>query len=155
MPDIMGEAVDQLVTIEVKNRGAPHGILRALYDAARRHGGGRPLTMVIAEAIKARVKPSDTVLLVTGAGYLPTMPKGESDGPPGAAALARSRRIRASRCWNAGYGCWTYYCPATCCNYYWCQPACCFYPVTYCPYNCYWWGPSTFCVTATPVVSDE
>ncbi|WP_293863959.1 glutamate cyclase domain-containing protein [uncultured Alsobacter sp.] len=89
MPDIIGEAVDQLITIEVKNRGGPHGILRPLYEAARRLAGGRPLTAVIAERLRERIKPGDTVFLVTGAGYLPTMPKGESDGPPGAAALGR------------------------------------------------------------------
>jgi D-glutamate cyclase len=27
--------------------------------------------------------------VLTGAGYAPTMPKGENDGPPGAASLAR------------------------------------------------------------------
>ena len=90
MPDYFGETVDQLVTIEVKNRGAPFGILRPLYEAARRKHGGRPLTILIAEALNSRVKPGDSVLIVTGAGYVPTMEKGESDGPPGAAALARA-----------------------------------------------------------------
>lgn len=90
MPDYIGEAVDQLITIEVKNRGGPHGILAPLYRAAReRCGTGRPLTTVIAEQLVARIKPGDTAFLVTGAGYVPTMEKGESDGPPGAAALAR------------------------------------------------------------------
>ncbi|SFZ83755.1 protein of unknown function [Devosia enhydra] len=89
MPDYIGEAVDQLITIEVKNRGGPHGILAPLYKAARTLHGGRPLTALIAEALKARIRPGDTVFIVTGAGYVPTMEKGESDGPPGAAALAR------------------------------------------------------------------
>jgi len=89
VPDYIGEAVDQLITIEVKNRGGPHGILAPLYKAARALHGGRPLTALIAEALKARIKPGDTVFIVTGAGYVPTMEKGESDGPPGAVALAR------------------------------------------------------------------
>jgi len=90
MPDYIGEAVDQLVTIEVKNRGGPHGILAPLYKAARETcGSGRPLTAVIAERLRDTIKPGDTVFIVTGAGYVPTMEKGESDGPPGAAALAR------------------------------------------------------------------
>ena len=89
MPDTVGEAVDQLVTIEAKNRGMPHNILKPMYLAARAAAGGRPLSMLAAEMLKAAVSPGDTVLILTGAGYEPTLPKGESDGPPGAAALAR------------------------------------------------------------------
>ncbi len=89
MPDIVGEAVDKLITIEAKNRGMPHGILQPLYDAARKAAGGRPLSMLAAEGLKKVLKKGDTVFVLTGAGYAPTMPKGESDGPPGAAALAR------------------------------------------------------------------
>ncbi len=89
MPDITGEAIDQLITIEAKNRGMPHNVLRPMYEAARRLVGGRPISMVAAERLKAAIGPKDTVLVLTGAGYAPTMPKGESDGPPGAASLAR------------------------------------------------------------------
>jgi hypothetical protein len=89
MPDIVGEAIDQLITIEAKNRGMPHNVLSPMYMAARKLAGGRPLSMVAAEALVAALHPKDTVLVLTGAGYEPTMPKGESDGPPGAASLAR------------------------------------------------------------------
>jgi hypothetical protein len=89
MPDFVGEAVDQLISIEIKNRGMPFGILKPLYDAARAAGGGRPLSMLAAEGLQRVLKRGDTVFVLTGAGYGPTMPKGESDGPPGAAALAR------------------------------------------------------------------
>jgi hypothetical protein len=90
MPDIVGEAVDQLITIEAKNRGMPHNVLRPMYLAARRLVGDRPISMVAAERLKSVLGPKDTVLVLTGAGYAPTMPKGESDGPPGAASLARA-----------------------------------------------------------------
>ena len=90
MPDIVGEAVDKLITIEAKNRGMPHGILQPMYEAARKAAGGRPVTMVAAEGLMKALKKGDTVFVLTGAGYEPTMPKGESDGPPGAAALARA-----------------------------------------------------------------
>lgn len=90
MPRIVGETVDQLITLEIKNRGMPHGILGKLYQAARAHAGDRPIAMAIAETLQARCKAGDVVLVLTGAGYLPTMPKGESDGPPGAVALARA-----------------------------------------------------------------
>ena len=90
MPDLVGEAVDQLITIEAKNRGMPHGILAPLYQAAREAAAGRPLSMLAAELLKRSVKPGDTVFIMTGAGYAPVMPTGESDGPPGAASLARA-----------------------------------------------------------------
>jgi hypothetical protein len=89
MPDHVGEAVDKLISLEIKNRGMPFGILQPLYDAARRAAGGRPLTMLAAEGLRRNLHRGDTVFVLTGAGYGPTMPKGESDGPPGAAALAR------------------------------------------------------------------
>jgi hypothetical protein len=88
MGDFTGEAIDQLVTLEIKNAGAPRGVLRPLYDAARKLAGG-PISTASAAALAEHVRPGDVVVLLTGAGYLPTMPKGESDGPPGAAALAR------------------------------------------------------------------
>jgi hypothetical protein len=90
VPDIMGEYVDRLVTVEMRNRGMNYGIVRQIYDEARREGGGRPITTRAAEALVGAVKPGDVVFIVTGAGYYPEVPHGESDGPPGAAALARA-----------------------------------------------------------------
>ena len=89
MPDFVGEAVDRLISVEIKNRGMPFGILQPMYDAARAAAGGRPLSMLAAEGLHRTLQRGDTVFVLTGAGYAPTMPKGESDGPPGAAALAR------------------------------------------------------------------
>ncbi|EYD78395.1 hypothetical protein Rumeso_00006 [Rubellimicrobium mesophilum DSM 19309] len=90
MPDIMGEYVDRLVTVEMRNRGMNYGIVRQIYDAARAEGGGRPISARAAEALVGAVKPGDVVFIVTGAGYYPEVPNGESDGPPGAASLARA-----------------------------------------------------------------
>ena len=42
MPDMVGEAVDRLITIEAKNRGMPHGILQPMYEAARQAAGNKP-----------------------------------------------------------------------------------------------------------------
>ena len=89
MPDIIGEHIDRLITVELKNRGMPHGFLANLYDVARAEGGGRPLCMRAAEGIVNSVGRGDSVIILTGAGYPPPMPKGESDGPPGAAGLLR------------------------------------------------------------------
>ena len=90
MPDIIGEAIDRLFTFEMKNRGMPHNILVPLYEAARKEGGGRSLSIRAAEGLVKAVGKGDVVFLMTGAGYPPHMPKGESDGPPGAAGLARA-----------------------------------------------------------------
>jgi hypothetical protein len=86
--DFVGEAIDQLVTIEAKNPGLPHNVTRAMYKAARKLTGDRPISMVAAERLVATIKPGDTVLILTGAGYAPQMPLGEDDGPPGAASIA-------------------------------------------------------------------
>ena len=88
MPDITGDAIDRLITIEAKNRGMPHNVLPTMYEAARALAGG-PVAMAAAQRLGAAIKPGDTVLILTGAGYPPTLPEGESDGPPGAASLAR------------------------------------------------------------------
>lgn len=89
MIDYVGEAVDKLITIEAKNHGMPHGILQPMYDAAREAAGNKPVTMTAAEGLMKALGKGDIVFIMTGAGYEPTMPKGESDGPPGAASLAR------------------------------------------------------------------
>jgi len=87
--DYVGEAIDRLITIEAKNRGMPHGILLPMYEAARKAAGNKPVTMAAAKGLKKHVGKGDVVFILTGAGYGATMPKGESDGPPGAASLAR------------------------------------------------------------------
>jgi hypothetical protein len=89
MRDVCGEAIDQLITIEAKNPGMPHNVLRPMYQAARKLAADRPIAMVAAERLVGTLQPGDTVLVLTGAGYAPTMPKGENDGPPGAASLAK------------------------------------------------------------------
>jgi hypothetical protein len=88
--DTVGEQIDQLITLEIKNRGLPHNLVRSMYAAARRHSGGRPLSMVAAERLRATLGRGDTVLMLTGAGYPPTMPTGENDGPPGLISLANA-----------------------------------------------------------------
>ena len=90
MPDIIGEYVDRLITVEMRNRAMNHNMIKQIYDQAREEGGGRPITARAAEGLVANVKAGDTVFIVIGAGYAPEVPKGESDGPPGAAALARA-----------------------------------------------------------------
>jgi len=48
-----------------------------------------PVTMAAAKGLITNLKAGDTVFVMTGASVQPTLPYGESDGPPGAAMLAR------------------------------------------------------------------
>lgn len=89
MPEIIGEYVDRLCTIEMRSAtgNLARGMIYRLYDAARTNS--RPLTLSAAEALLSAVNPGDTVFMLTGAGGPPLLPRGEVDGLLGTAALAR------------------------------------------------------------------
>ncbi len=89
MAEIVGENVDRLCTVEMRPQGMPRGKIHRLYDAARRKQG-KPLTLLAAEKIIERVRKRDVVIVTTGAGGSPWLPAGETDGAPGAAAIARA-----------------------------------------------------------------
>ena len=90
MPEITGNAIDRVCTIEARNRGMPHDFIVRLYEAARKLTGDRPISMCAAERLVATVGKGDVVLVLTGAGLKPILPEGENDGPPGAAAVSRA-----------------------------------------------------------------
>ena len=79
------ENVDRLSQVEMRPQGLPVGIIGRLYAIAR--GDGEPLALQAAAALR---EPSvQRVACVTGiAGGL--LPRGEVDGPIGAAALANA-----------------------------------------------------------------
>ncbi|MBJ7596984.1 glutamate cyclase domain-containing protein [Candidatus Nephthysia bennettiae] len=79
------ENVDRLSQVEMRPQGLPAGIIGQLYAVAR--GDGEPLALQAAAALR---EPSiERVACVTGiAGGL--LPRGEVDGPIGAAALANA-----------------------------------------------------------------
>lgn len=85
----MAEYIDRLITVEMRNRGMPANKIAPLYDAARAGGGG-PLAYRAAAGLVRTVGRHDKVLIVTGAGSGALIPKGENDGPVGAAILARA-----------------------------------------------------------------
>lgn len=88
--EIIGDSLDRAVSIEMRfARGLPRGVVAPLYDAARAAAGGS-MTFRAAQALRQRVNRGNHVLVVTGAGTAPWLPKGETDGPLGAAALARA-----------------------------------------------------------------
>lgn len=88
--EIVGDAIDRLVAIEMRfGSGLPRGVIHPLFGAARQHHG-KPLSWLAATSLKERVAKGRHVFVVTGAGYPPGLPKGETDGPMGAAAVARA-----------------------------------------------------------------
>ena len=91
MPEIIGDCIDRLCTVEIRPRAnLPRGVTRRLYEAARSAQGDRPLSYLAATALQRYVRPGDHVLFVTGAGGPPYLPHGETDGPLGAVGLARA-----------------------------------------------------------------
>ena len=90
LDEAVGEAIDRLVSVEMRYAsGLPRGVISRLYDAARRWQQA-PLSMLAAQALMGRLSAGKRVLIVTGAGAPPWLPAGETDGPLGAAALARA-----------------------------------------------------------------
>src|SRR5260221_14734030 len=88
--EIVGDSIDRAVNIEMRFRaGLPRGVTYPLYEAARKKQK-KPLTWLAAKLLKDKVKAGDHVFVVTGAGTPPGLPAGETDGPPGAAAIARA-----------------------------------------------------------------
>jgi hypothetical protein len=93
MAETFGMHVDRLVTLEMKRSGvANRGVILPLYEAAYQ-SQGRPLTLLAAEGLVGSVHRGDYVLLITGSGRAPWRPRGETDGPLGAASLGRAVKL--------------------------------------------------------------
>ena len=86
---ILGNEVDRLLSLEIRHRGFTRDIIPRLQEAARRRLGSSP-TLLAAQGLVDRLKRGDTVIITMGAVGPPLCPKGETDGPSGAAALGRS-----------------------------------------------------------------
>lgn len=69
--------------------GIVHGITHRLYQAAREKQR-KPLTYLAGSKLVQAVKKGDYVFITEGAGLLPQLPKGETDGPLGAVGVARA-----------------------------------------------------------------
>lgn len=85
--ELLGQALDHIVTLEMRRYGQHRGVVDKLYAAAREKAGA-PLSFVSAQLIRQAIGPGDTVLLTLGAHDPVHMPYGETDGPPGVIALA-------------------------------------------------------------------
>jgi len=89
MPEVVGEYLDRLCNIEMRMAGLVRGTTHRRYDVARRVQG-HPLTYLAASKIIENVHKGDFVLILTGSGSPLWLPWGETDGPLGAACLARA-----------------------------------------------------------------
>ncbi len=87
---VFGERLDRLMTLEVRplTGGLPAGIVVPTYLACRQEQG-EPSSTLAARRLISAVRPGSNVIIATGAGVAPKLPLGETDGPPGAVALAR------------------------------------------------------------------
>ncbi len=85
---LIGRHIDRLVTVEARISPTSRNVIVNLYEAACAAQGGGPLSMLAAQQIVKHLGPGKTVFLTTGAGDPRFLPAGETDGPPGVAALA-------------------------------------------------------------------
>ncbi|HKR44484.1 MAG TPA: glutamate cyclase domain-containing protein [Paraburkholderia sp.] len=88
---LTGERIDRLMTVEIRplNGGLPAGFVVPMYEVCRAHHG-EPLSSLAARRLTDTLNRGDTVFIATGAGVAPKLPQGETDGPVGAAVLARA-----------------------------------------------------------------
>jgi hypothetical protein len=89
---VAAESIETLCTVEMRERGSSYGVIRRLYESAREAQGGSP-TGLATRGLLDCVNEGDVVIVATGA-YVPDyLPKGETDGPTGAASLAYALRL--------------------------------------------------------------
>jgi hypothetical protein len=83
----VADAIETQVCVEIRRPGGMQGVVKPLGLAARAKQGAAPV-MLAAQRLVDSVLPGSVVVVSTGF-YVPgAMPRGETDGPPGAAALA-------------------------------------------------------------------
>lgn len=90
----IGQTIDRMVSLDLWCKFAGDDVVRAMYEAALDavRPAHRSLTLAAAERLVARVRPGGQVLICTG-NVLPPWMIIESDGPPGAAVLARMTNL--------------------------------------------------------------
>ncbi|MBQ9528282.1 MAG: DUF4392 domain-containing protein [Fretibacterium sp.] len=89
----VADTIDRLVNVDIPARGS----IGVLFEAARAQSGEgkKPLCLAAVELLQKAVRPGDYVFITTGWAEQPAnIPdRSETDGPAGAAALARAIRL--------------------------------------------------------------
>jgi len=80
----IGEVIDRLITVDIGGRG----VILKLYSAVREKSEG-PLVLSTAKSLKENVSKGDYVIITTGF-RIPPLFIQETDGPTGAASIARA-----------------------------------------------------------------
>lgn len=86
MDEIVARNIERLCTVEMRTLGMPRGFIHKLNEVVENKYGS-PSTLLAAKQIIERASKNDNVIISTGAGIVPWVVKGETDGPMGAAAL--------------------------------------------------------------------
>jgi hypothetical protein len=93
LTEVVGEYLDRLVTVEMRRLREPlRGITRPIYEAILRKQR-KPATTLAADRLLEALQDGDYMFCTTGSGMPPWMPKGEVDGPPGLASVARALHL--------------------------------------------------------------
>lgn len=90
MSHVPCDNIDRLISTEMRPEGLPRGITSELYRAARDALGGEPLTYLAATNLIDMIDGTQPVVISTGFRHAKYAPYGETDGLPGAIALARA-----------------------------------------------------------------
>ncbi|MGQ4810547.1 hypothetical protein NKDENANG_04024 [Candidatus Entotheonellaceae bacterium PAL068K] len=97
----LGEHVDRLCSLDLRPAGPTSGYIGRFYAAVRALAGA-PLALTAAQCLH-QVGPGHTIVVATGFCHPERLPCGETDGPPGAAALARGLLVGlGARPWILG-----------------------------------------------------
>lgn len=80
MPEILGEYIDRLVTVEMRIPDLSRGKTHRLHTAARKEAEG-PLVLRATQGLQSHDKRGDRILTARDGGDPPWLPKGKSDGP--------------------------------------------------------------------------
>jgi hypothetical protein len=86
-----GDSVDRLCTLDLRPAGPTSGYIGRFYTAVRDQVR-TPLALTAAQLLQ-QITPGHTIIIATGFCHPQRLPAGETDGPPGAAALARAVRL--------------------------------------------------------------
>jgi len=86
----LGDNVDRLCTLDLRPPGPTSGYISRFYQAVRALTDA-PLALTAAQCLH-QLAPQSTIVIATGFCHPERLPYGETDGPPGAASLARAVR---------------------------------------------------------------
>ncbi|CAG0943887.1 hypothetical protein ANRL1_01513 [Anaerolineae bacterium] len=83
------ETIDRLIALDLHGEGILDGLIDPLYRAARAQSPG-PLAWEAGRHLREAAQSGKPIYIATGHVHPLALPVGETDGPPGAAALARA-----------------------------------------------------------------